>query len=109
MSLDSVGNFFQNTVGSISFSSIDHRWLIIAFAVFAVAVIVFSQEKTKAISILLVVYGLWLIATYIPGVMDWLEKTLVKQDLFIVKIIFGVLPIVALITLKKRRVPRTRP
>ena len=103
---NSIASFFQNTIGSISFASIDHRWLIIGFVLLAVTMVVYTQEKSKAITILLVVYGLWLGATYVPGSMAWLEKALSRKDLVVVRLIFQLLPIAALIILRKKHVPR---
>ena len=99
----SIANFFQQTLGSISFSGIDHRWLIVAFAVFVVALIIFSQEKAKAIMILTGIYGLWFAASLIPGVMQSIEKAVPAREFSVMKIIFGALPIAVLVAVKKKK------
>ncbi|MEK7616009.1 MAG: hypothetical protein AAB420_02265 [Patescibacteria group bacterium] len=106
--LDSVAKFFQSTLGSISLSTVDHRWLIVAGAVFVIALIVFTQDKARAIKYLILLYALWFVASLVPGVMDKIEKAVPADQLFVIQIIFGALPLVAVIVLKKKHAQRTR-
>ena|SRR3989344_2589190 len=101
--LDSVAQFFQSTLGSISISTMDHRWIIIGIAVLVVGLIVFTQDKTKAISILISVYAVCFVALMIPAVVAAIEKNIPEKDLFILTIIQGSLPIVGLLVLKYKK------
>lgn len=99
----SIAQSFQHTVGAISFSTIDHRWLVVAFAVFVVVLIIFTQEKARAITILIGLYTLWFAISFIPNVMTTVEKAIPPKQLGVVKIIFGALPLAALLALKKKK------
>src|SRR3989344_6274538 len=101
--LASVSQFFQNLVGNFSFASADHRWLFIGFAVFVVLLIVFTQDKPKAITILIIIYAVWFVALLIPGISANIEKTISENDLFILNIVIGSLPITALFVFEYKK------
>lgn len=101
--LSSISHLFQKTVGSISLANTDHRWIIIAVAVVVVGLIVFAMDKPKAITTLLIVYGIGAVASYIPQVMAQFDKTVAVSDRLYIRIIFSALPLVALLVLKYKK------
>ena len=101
--INSVAQFFQKTFASISLAGPDHRWIIIGVAVLAVAGLVFSQEKHKSITILLGLYGIGLVMSYIPQLMQKYEEAILAQDRLYVDIIVQALPLIALLVMKYKK------
>lgn len=101
--LHSASQFFQNTLGSISLSTTDHRYFIVGFALLIVALLVITQDKPKAITFLIIIYTAWFFANLIPGFVRGYEKAVPSQDRLVLTIVFGIMPIIALLVHKYKR------
>ena len=101
--LSSISHLFQKTVGSISLTGADHRWVIIGIAVVVVGIVVFALDKSKAMTTLLIAYGVGAVASYIPQVMQQFDRAVAVSDRLYIKIIISALPLVALLVLKYKK------
>ena len=101
--LESAQAFFQKLFGNISLNTIDHRWLIIGFAVLVIVLLVVTQDKPKAITFLILIYTISFVAFLIPSFVKAYDKAVPSSDRFVINIVFGAMPVVALLVHKYKR------
>lgn len=103
--LTPVSNIFQKGVGSISsvLGDIAPFWIVLGVVVVVLIIAIFTLDKPKSLSMLLILYIIGFILLLIPSVMKWLTRSLSAHDFYYAKIALGSLPIVALIVLKYKR------
>ncbi|MEK7583354.1 MAG: hypothetical protein AAB483_03055 [Patescibacteria group bacterium] len=103
--LTPVSHFFQKGVGSISsvLGDVAPFWIIVGVIVVALIIAIFTLDKPKSLSMLLIVYIIGFVLLLIPAVMRWLTNNMTSHDLYYAKIALGALPIVALVVLKYKK------
>ncbi len=100
--LTPISHLFQKGAGSLSamLGGIAPFWLILGVAVILLVIAIFTLDKPKALSMLLIVYTIGFVLLLIPAVMKWITHNLTAHDLYYAKIALGALPIVTLIVHK---------
>ena len=103
--LTPVSHFFQKGTGSLSamLGGVAPLWIILGIIVIALVIAIFTLDKPKALSMILIVYGIGFILLLIPAVNNSIAKYLSSHDLYYAKIALGAFPIIALIVHKYKR------
>ena len=103
--LTPVASVFQKGTGSLSatLGGVAPFWLVLGVAVIILVIAIFSLDKPKALSMLLILYVIGFVLMLIPVAIKWLTKSLSAHDLYYAKIALGALPIVAWLVLKYKK------